>query len=151
MDNKDQLKRIERLATIAHANQVDKLGVPYIEHPRAVVQILKDQGVKDVEVLTAAWLHDVLEDTKVTSLGLEIFGIARDTITAIELLTRTPDVPSEEYYKKIRANSIALQVKLADIWHNTSPERMSQLDVKTRARLTSKYEHAVAVLSEQDS
>jgi GTP pyrophosphokinase len=46
----------------AHGEQVRHSGEPYIVHPLAVATVLADMGL-DVETLTAALLHDVLEDT----------------------------------------------------------------------------------------
>ena len=55
-----------RFAAERHSGQTrkDALGTPYIEHPEAVALVLMEIGqVEDVEVLAAALLHDVLEDT----------------------------------------------------------------------------------------
>lgn len=41
-------------------------GEPYIVHPEAVVQLLRQVGAHDT-LLAAAWLHDVVEDTQVTN------------------------------------------------------------------------------------
>lgn len=146
----EYLAMVERLATMAHKGQVDKIGAPYIEHPKAVVQRLRETGFTSSKVLATGWLHDVLEDTKITKEGLLLGGIHPDTVEAVVLLTRTTDVPPEEYYKRIRVNEIALSVKLADIWHNTRPERLHMLPEATQARLRKKYDYAVQVLLEQD-
>ena len=52
----------EAFATHWHGSQVRKYtGEPYVEHCREIVEILK--GVPHTEdMLTAAWLHDVLDD-----------------------------------------------------------------------------------------
>jgi (p)ppGpp synthase/HD superfamily hydrolase len=49
----------------AHAGQVrsGSGGMPYIEHPRAVAELLAAHGCGD-EVLAAALLHDVVEDSE---------------------------------------------------------------------------------------
>lgn len=50
-------------------------GEPYIEHPAEVVALLKRAGVTDVTTLAAAWLHDVVEDTKLELLDVRLtFG-----------------------------------------------------------------------------
>lgn len=51
------------IAAQAHAGQRRKYtGVPYIQHPLEVVQILMQHGVDDEVMLAAAVLHDLLED-----------------------------------------------------------------------------------------
>jgi guanosine-3',5'-bis(diphosphate) 3'-pyrophosphohydrolase len=54
-------------ATEAHAGQIrnGSGGLPYIEHPRMVAATLAERGYPD-EVLAAALLHDVVEDSDTT-------------------------------------------------------------------------------------
>lgn len=55
------------LAERGHEGQLRKDGrTPYIEHPRAVVALLRSWRVADGETLAVAWGHDLLEDTAVT-------------------------------------------------------------------------------------
>lgn len=51
----------------AHAGQIrnGSGGMPYIEHPQAVAALLAEHGFSD-EVLAAALLHDVVEDSEMT-------------------------------------------------------------------------------------
>ncbi len=63
-------------ATAAHAGQIRNGagGIPYIEHPRAVAALLAEHGYGE-EVLAAALLHDVVEDSETTAAELrERFG-----------------------------------------------------------------------------
>ena len=62
------LVRAVRFAATAHAGQTRKgSGAPYVTHPLAVALILCRAGwADDGELLAAAALHDVLEDTAVT-------------------------------------------------------------------------------------
>lgn len=55
------------LAREAHAGQIrnGSGGMPYIEHPQAVATLLAELGYGD-EVLAAALLHDVVEDSETT-------------------------------------------------------------------------------------
>ena len=54
-------------ATEAHAGQVrnGSCGMPYVEHPKMVGELLAAHGYGD-EVLAAALLHDVVEDSETT-------------------------------------------------------------------------------------
>jgi GTP pyrophosphokinase len=59
------LGRACRVAERAHHGQTRASGDPYIAHPLAVADILRQFNM-DHETLAAAILHDVVEDTSVT-------------------------------------------------------------------------------------
>lgn len=66
--------RAAAFAADKHRNQrrKDHARTPYINHPLAVARVLAEEGgVKDLEILAAAILHDTLEDTETTRLELE--------------------------------------------------------------------------------
>src|SRR5262249_38213316 len=67
----------------------------YINHPIAVAHVLCEAGVDDPEVLSAALLHDTIEDTQTTEAELrEIFG---DRIASIVLeMTDDKSLKKEE-------------------------------------------------------
>lgn len=139
------------IAYAAHEGQVDKSGVPYIEHPKAVADLLP---FSDTEGRVVAILHDVLEDTFVTAQDLLDTGIPEALVRSVEAITRYDESngtfrdvePVESYYRRVANDDIAYRVKLADIEHNTMPERMARLDDKTRARLERKYAKARKLL-----
>jgi len=54
----------------AHEGQFRKSGEPYISHPLAVAGILAEWHL-DAQTLTAALLHDVVEDTPATASEIE--------------------------------------------------------------------------------
>lgn len=137
------IQRALLIATTAHLGQVDKNGAPYIEHPVRVSELVTTDDAKAV-----ALLHDTIEDTEVTAESLRNAQVPEHVIEAVVLLTRSVHVPSEEYYRKIKTNPLALEVKLADISDNTSPERTQYLDEKTRLRLQKKYTHALSILKD---
>ena len=61
-------------ATEKHKDQKRETGEPYIIHPIAVATILLQYGL-DARAISAALLHDVVEDTGVTPEELEVlFG-----------------------------------------------------------------------------
>ncbi len=136
--------RAETIARAAHAGQVDKTGAPYIDHPRRVAA-----RVEADEAQAVAWLHDVVEDTTVTLDELaEQFPAS--VVEAVDVLTRR-DGDGDGYYVRVRANPLALVVKLADIADNTDPARQAALDAATRQRLGLKYAHAREMLGCSDS
>lgn len=64
----EMVERARVFATAAHAavGQLRKYtNEPYIVHPAEVVSILKTRP-HDPEMLAAAWMHDTVEDTRVT-------------------------------------------------------------------------------------
>jgi (p)ppGpp synthase/HD superfamily hydrolase len=73
-------------ATEAHAGQIrnGSGGLPYIEHPRMVAATLAARGYPD-EVLAAALLHDVVEDsdTTVEDLRAEFDDEIADLVAAL--------------------------------------------------------------------
>ena len=132
-----------RLATQNHAGQVDKAGQPYIGH---IARVADRVSHLEPEVVAAAWLHDIVEDTTVTEADLAAAGIPPAVIEAVVLLTKTGG-PLDAYYARIRQNPLALAVKLADIADNADPARQAQLAPEVRERLTRKYAKAVAALT----
>jgi guanosine-3',5'-bis(diphosphate) 3'-pyrophosphohydrolase len=62
-----KITRAVEFATAYHGDQRRKTGVPYLEHLLEAVQILVEgAGVSSPDVLVAAVLHDVVEDTPAT-------------------------------------------------------------------------------------
>lgn len=65
------IRKAAGFAAKAHAGALRKgSGIPYIYHPMEVALIVA-QMTDDPEVIAAAYLHDVLEDTQVTAAELE--------------------------------------------------------------------------------
>lgn len=126
------------LAAYLHEGQTDKTGNPYIGHLRRVASYVGDEESRIV-----AYLHDSIEDTGVTAEELEsVYMVPAHLTEAVVVLTRTKGISHEEYYTKIRAHRLALEVKLADLADNTDPARRSGLDEKTIERLARKYDEA---------
>jgi hypothetical protein len=141
------------IATSAHRGQLDKIKVPYIEHPAMVarlVQLLPDFARLDTAAREAAvcvaWLHDIIEDTTVTADALAAVGFAPAVVTAVVAMTRTVHVGPDDYYVTIRSDTVARVVKTADIASNLAPERVSRLDAATKNRLEKKYSAALDAL-----
>lgn len=125
----DLVARARLFATAAHTAICQRrkyTGEPYIAHPGEVVMLLLEHGIDRPEILAAAWLHDVVEDTGVTiDLIREEFG--SDVALLVAGLT---DVSKREdgnraHRKAIdRAHTAAQSpdcktIKLADLCSNT--------------------------------
>jgi hypothetical protein len=136
----------DQIAERAHEGQVDKVGHPYIGHPRSVAGRLTDP---DAQVV--ALLHDVIEDTTVTAEDLRAAGITDRQLEAIETLTHADDVDNETYWRAVRVVPLARMVKIADLADNCDPIRVARLDPATAEHLRGKYRRALGVLLWDDS
>ncbi|SIS23959.1 HD domain-containing protein [Williamsia sterculiae] len=135
------------IAAVAHRGQVDRAGNAYIRHPRSVARRVEP---KTDEAVATALLHDVIEDSDTTAEDLRDRGIPTPVVDAVVLLTRRDDLPDDDYYAGIRANELALAVKLADLADNTDPKRLGELEPDLRARLRRKYRHGYRALGRDD-
>lgn len=127
----DLVARAKDLAHRAHAGQVDKAGRPYIEHVARVAAAVAD----DPEAEAVAWLHDVLEDAPEFWHEAERRILWQRQQSAVVVLSRQFSGSEEGYYAAIRANPIALRVKLADIADNADESRLSLLPKDVADRL----------------
>jgi (p)ppGpp synthase/HD superfamily hydrolase len=135
------LSKAIAVAQVAHAEQLDKGGQPFIGHPLRVMAALATRGVPEY-VLEAAVLHDILEDTDTTEDDLLSFGISPEVVGIVEILTRTKQDKYFDYINRIKINPVATYIKLADIDDNLDPARKVEgLD------LTDRYKKAVDILT----
>ena len=103
-------------ASQKHSGQYRVGGDPYISHPVAVANILKEKGF-GIDYQIAGLFHDLLEDTNATEE--EILSIAgKEVLQAVKLLTKQKDFVMDEYVFNIKNNKIAKEVKAADRLHN---------------------------------
>jgi len=131
-----------RIAFDVHKDQVDKSGLPYIFHPFHLAEQMTDE----ISVC-AALLHDVVEDASMTFEGLAAQGILAPVIEVLKLLTHDSSVPYMDYIQKIKGsgNQTAVEVKLADLRHNSDASRLDFLNEKAVSRLN-KYKAAIEIL-----
>jgi len=118
----DLVKKARELATRAHQGQTRKTdNTPYITHPIAVAERLRRLGFSE-EIQAAALVHDVVEDTKVSSeeLRKELGDFVADMVAA---LTNDDSLSWEDKKKKyietVRAGSEGVKaVATMDKIHN---------------------------------
>ncbi len=116
-----------RYAFAAHDGVVRKTGEPYITHPVSVACILADLHM-DVPTILAALLHDVVEDTAISTLDIkQKFGpqVAElvDGVTKLDKIEfqSASQAQAENFRKMLLAMSQDVRVilvKLADRLHN---------------------------------
>ena len=96
----------------------DAKGRPYINHPIALAATLSDAGVRDADVLAAAFLHDTIEDTNTTYDDLRgEFGTAVADLVVEVTDTKFLEKASRKRMQVARAGHAsdgAKLVKLAD-------------------------------------
>lgn len=123
----DLVKRAYFYAEQAHDGQSRHSGEPYVTHPLAVAEILREMHM-DHQSLMAAMLHDVIEDTGITQTAIAgqfgetvanlVDGVSK--LNQMEFGTRI-EAQAENFQKMAlaMANDIrVILVKLADRLHN---------------------------------
>lgn len=103
-----------------HKNQVDKAGMPYMNHVTTVAF-----KVMTCDEHVVALLHDVIEDTECTATDLVDYGIPEHLVRSIEAMTRLDGETYFDFIKRVKKDPIARKVKLADLEHNMDETRMS--------------------------
>jgi guanosine-3',5'-bis(diphosphate) 3'-pyrophosphohydrolase len=133
----EQVSEAIEFASAAHGEQRRPTGVPYLEHLlEALEALVRGAGIADPDLLCAAVLHDVLEDTAVTAAELEKqFGprvaelVGWVTIPAPGPGADKATVKRQALQRLTSAPRDAVLVKLADrlsnvqTLRNLSPER----------------------------
>ena len=99
-----------------HKGQKRIGGEEYITHPRAVCELVKNQGLDETYQITALF-HDLLEDTNATEEEILRYS-NEDVLTAVKLLTKRKGYVMAEYIAGIKNNALAFAVKTADRLHN---------------------------------
>lgn len=141
------IAKARKLAERAHADQTDKAGAPYVGHLERVAAAVASHPVSPGLAQAVAWLHDIIEDTSLGEVDLMAAGMPREVIEAVEAITHRPHEPRVDYYARVKANPLALAVKLADVADNSDPARLAYLDEATRERLVAKYAKARRILA----
>ncbi len=122
-----RLETAYHFSEAAHEGQFRASGDPYISHPLAVASILAELHL-DSQALTAALLHDVMEDTDVTKAEIsKKFGKpVAELVDGVSKLDRiefetSEEAQAENFRKMLLAMARDVRVmliKLADRLHN---------------------------------
>ena len=113
----------QQIACASHVGQRTRFGEPVIEHIERVADAVAP------EAQAVAWLHDVFELTPVGRETLRACGLTTVEELSLELLTRLPAEPYEDYISRIaaasgRSGQLARTVKLADLEDHLRHARM---------------------------
>src|SRR5215469_13492482 len=141
-DDPWQVRRAYEIASERHRDQLRRSGEPYMTHLLEVAHILADMRM-DATTLTAAVLHDVIEDTEFpVSRIQERFG--DETARLVEGVTKigrlnmlAPETRQAENVRKMvlaMVNDVrVVMVKLADRLHNM--RTLEYLDTDKQQRI----------------
>jgi (p)ppGpp synthase/HD superfamily hydrolase len=140
---KNSIKTAQLICKCAHAGQKDLAGEAYWKHPYEVAHLVSGKKAKIV-----AYLHDVLEDTDV---GYDILGryFTQDILDALRAITHDKSVPyMPDYMNVVKRNSLATQVKIADMEHNSKLNRLPHVTDKDIERVK-KYSDCIKYLKQK--
>ncbi len=122
-----QLVKAYNFAKNAHEGQIRKTGESFINHPVQVALILAELRM-DVDTVTAAILHDTVEDSSTTleEVETEFSPSVRELVDGVTKITRLEiETLSESQVNNLRKMLIAMArdirvivIKLADRLHN---------------------------------
>ncbi len=110
------------MAQSVHEFQMRNDGTPYFYHSARTVRILMDElQIFDDDVLIAALLHDVLEDSDTITRGVLEFNFGSYVAYVVEMLTKDlrrasqdPEGTDAEYVRRLQtASDDCLVIKLA--------------------------------------
>ena len=123
----ENIQRAVELSKSAHHGQLRKSGEAYVTHPIAVARILTSLHL-DTQAIIAALLHDVVEDTEITTENIAAqFGKpVADIVEGLSKLDKlqfetVADAQAENFRKMLMAMARDVRViliKLADRLHN---------------------------------
>jgi GTP pyrophosphokinase len=127
-DDKKMIRSAFEIAMDAHKDQRRKSGEAYIFHPIAVAKIVASEIGLDAVSITAALLHDVVEDSDYSLDDIErMFGetVARivDGLTKIAHLKKDMNISQQaENFRKmlltLNDDVRVILIKIADRYHN---------------------------------
>lgn len=153
----DLLAQAIKFAAKAHEGQVRKYtGEPYVTHPLAVMKIVQEVP-HTTEMLSAAVLHDVVEDTpfELEDINREFGSLVASYVDGLTDISK-PEDGNRRTRKALDRDHTAQQgaevqtIKLADLIHNTysiqkhdpgfyevyKQEKIELLNVLTKGDLT---------------
>jgi (p)ppGpp synthase/HD superfamily hydrolase len=98
-----------------HEGQTRRDGTtPYVTHPIRVAERLRNAGVTKAEILAAAVLHDVIEDTKTTADEL-VARFGPRVAALVEEVSRPPGMTRRDFLERVATGSArSVLIRVAD-------------------------------------
>ena len=148
------IQRAYEYADEKHKNQLRKSGEPYIIHPLAVAEIVAEIGL-DTDAITAALLHDCLEDTDASFEEISrMFGeTVANLVEGVTKLTRVQySTMEEQQMENLRKMFMAMSkdirvilIKIADRLHNM--RTLGAMPLNKQIKITSETIYLFAPLA----
>jgi (p)ppGpp synthase/HD superfamily hydrolase len=130
------MERAAIVSRLAHAGQKYGDENYFDAHILKVVENVKALDGCTYGHVEVAYLHDVLEDTDMTTGELITLGFSQTVVRAVHLLTRLAEDSYDDYIDRIsRVGGIALKVKIADLKANTNEKTPPSLFKRNKAAL----------------
>lgn len=146
-----KLQSAENFAKERYSGMSLKDGTtPYNEHLAAVVARLKNLGITDEEVLSAAWLHDIVDYTSTTFDEIDQrFG--SKVAVLVLALSKDKSLPKskqeEQYVKQLKESSFeAKLIKVCDISANFKDLKKSTISKTKKTKEVKKSLHYLNVM-----
>jgi len=92
-----------------------------------------------------AVLHDVVEDSGVTVRDLQKAGYSAEIVGAVQYLTRTKEEEYEQFIERVKENTLAVKIKIADLEDKLDFGRIKEPN-EDDLRRYEKYRRALATL-----
>jgi (p)ppGpp synthase/HD superfamily hydrolase len=141
-----KLLAAENFAKEKHHGMLRKDGVTtYHEHLSGVVARLKNLGVADEDVLCAAWLHDIIEETSTDFDDIDQRFGSKVAVLVLSLTKErnlSKNKQEEQYVKQLKESSFeAKLIKLCEISSNLKDIKGSPLSSTKKAKTVRKILH----------
>lgn len=150
-DTADIVLSAKKFAQEKHKNQKRKDGItPFSDHLEGVVNRLKNLGITDKNILCAAWLHDIIENTNVTFNEInERFG--REIAVIVLSLSKDKNILKKDvetvYANQLKESSFQSKIiKLCDISANLKDIVNAPISKTQRNKQIKKMLHYLRVI-----
>ena len=140
------VEQAKKFSKEKHKGQVDKANEDYYSaHVEVVAKKVANAGYP-VEYIVTAYLHDIVEDTEVTTESIEeLFG--GGISSAVASLSKSKGEDYSKYIERVQKNQISTVVKYYDMEHNSDLSRLEKIREKDLNR-KNKYLKYMDILSE---
>jgi len=145
------LEQTAARAAMWHGAQVDPAGRPHVEHlidvSAALLRMFPDASWAERH---AGWLHDVIDDTRISLQNLTDVGYAPEVVLIVAAVSRASQ-PHAFYADWVAALAEtapigALRVKLAELSCTGDPDRMDMIEGEHAKSTSAEYAAATARL-----
>jgi (p)ppGpp synthase/HD superfamily hydrolase len=126
----------------AFEHKTDRGGMPYMLH---CLHVMNAVGPDDHDLMSAAVMHDLIEDTDWTVEDLEERGFSDRVLACLILVTHEEGITYKQYVRRLAISEDARKIKMADLRHNSDIHRMKGLKERDFARLV-RYHESYAYL-----